>query len=228
MQARSPRILTSFLGKPFPPNGWFISKILLGGSQVQSPPWNLENLVPFVRAFVVVFPCFLVPSSFPQKTIRCSKQARYKLSEAEPLFSRALEGRQRKLGVNHPDTWWKWSCFYVVNLNKLLLKHLQKRKDFPSKCLSFEVWSMIMFSMQFHQKQKKKKGMDLAETKKRKARQFLIQVENFQDTLEVMNNLAKLLQVPWMGIAGSCFIDVLLESRTIWHPEGTGIFGIFT
>ena len=73
--------------------------------------------------------------------------------------------------------------------------------------------------MQFHQKQKKKKGMDLAETKKGKARQFLIQVKNFQDTLEVMNNLAKLLQVPWMGIAGSCFIDVFVGIP--YDPFGT-------
>lgn len=113
-----------------------------------------------------VFPMFL-GTIFPQKTIRCSKQARYKLSEAEPLFSRALEGRQRKLGVNHPDTWWKWSCFYVVNLRKLLLKNLQKLKDFSSKCLSFEVSSMKMFSIYISTKNRKK-GMDLAEKKEKR------------------------------------------------------------
>ena len=27
-----------------------------------------------------------------------------KLAEAEPLFRRALAGREKKLGLNHPDT----------------------------------------------------------------------------------------------------------------------------
>ena len=73
-QARSPRILTSFLGKPFPPNGWFISKILvLVDFQGQSPPWNLENFVPFVCVFAFFPVCFLVPSPSPQKTIRCQQ-----------------------------------------------------------------------------------------------------------------------------------------------------------
>lgn len=34
-----------------------------------------------------------------------------------------------------------------------------------------------------------------------------------------MNNLAKLLQVPWMGIAGSCFIDVFVGIP--YDPFGT-------
>lgn len=68
-------------------------------------------------------------------------------------------------------------------------------------------------------KTEEKKGNGFGRNKKRKARQFLIQVENFQDTLEVMNNLAKLLQVPWMGIAGSCFIDVFVGIP--YDPFGT-------
>ncbi len=77
-------------------------------------------------------------------------------------------------------------------------------EGFPLKMLEF--WSMKYenaptCSNMFHQKQKNTQAIW---PKKRKNARFLIQVVNFQDTLEVMNNLAKLLQVPWM--AGCCIL----------------------
>ena len=43
------------------------------------------------------------------------RQARFMLAEAEPLFRRALMGRQMKLGPKHPDT-----LEVMNNLAKLL------------------------------------------------------------------------------------------------------------
>ena len=154
-QTRSPRILTSFLGKPFK---WVVH---LQDSCTCGFPGAISTLEfgKFCALCVCycVFAMFLGTIFFPQKTIRCSKQARYKLSEAEPLFSRALEGRQRKLGVNHPDTWWKWSCFYVVKLNKLLLKHLQKWKISPQNAwvLKYEVWKCFPCSSTKNRRKKR-------------------------------------------------------------------------
>lgn len=212
-QARSPRILTSFLGKPFPPNGWFISKILvLVDFQVQSPPWNLENFVPFVCVFVFFPVCFLVPSSSPERRfvaesrhVTSSRKRSLCLVEHWKVDKESWEWIILRLGGSKVFLYvfmlWIWtSYFWSISKNGRISPQ-------NAWVLKYLVWKCVPY---ISTKNRKKREW-IWPKKKRKTRHFLIQVENFQDTLEVMNNLAKLLQVPWMGIAGSffgCFVGI--------------------